>query len=241
MSSPVPLKKDVHAKLKVIESGDFRRYKSMHLIPIVTQDFFTLAAEFALVFVKNGKTEEFIPVAIMGLREGKNLYCQTEQWGAPVAPMSFGSAPFSIARTDPSGEQLIILVDEESPLLSETTGEVLFKDDGEQSDYLQRRIDYLVKFAQLSLTTQEVCKFLAEKNLLATQKVQLQHRPDAQRYNIDGIYTVNEETLNALPDEDFLHMRKQGLLGLIYAHLASLQQLRRISQLQYESDKADVA
>lgn len=241
MSSPVPLKKDTHAKLKVTESGDFRRYKGMHLIPIITQDFFTLAAEFSLVFVKNGKTEEFIPVAIMGLREGQNLYCQSEQWTAPVAPMAFGSAPFSIARTDPTGEQLIVLVDEESPLLSETKGEVLFKEDGERSEYLERRIEYLVKFAQFSANTQEICKFLADKNLLATQKVQLQHRPDAQRYNIDGIYTINEEALNALPDEDFLQMRKQGLLGLIYAHLASLQQLRRISQLQYEADKANAA
>ena len=58
------------------------------------------------------------------------------------------------------------------------------------------------------------------------------------RYNIDGIYVIDEKALNELPDEDFLAFRKQGLLPLIYAHLSSLQQLRRISELQYEADKA---
>ncbi len=238
MSSPVPLQKDKHAKLKVTESSDFRRYKDKHLIPLVIQDFYTLASEFSLVFVKNNDLDEFLPVAIMGLRNGQNLYCRSEHWPAPVAPVNFGNSPFTIARTDDTGDQMIVLVDEESPLLSETTGEALFTESGERSEYLTRRMDALVKVAHQSEDMRAVCKFLADKKLLATQQVQLQHRPDAQRYNIDGIYTVDEKALNALSDEDFLQLRKQGLLALIYAHLASLQQLRRISQMQYEADKA---
>ncbi len=241
MSSPVPLKKDTHAKLKVTESSDFRRYKDSHLIPIVSQDFFSLSAEFPLVFVKKGKTEEFIPVAVMGLKDGQNLYCQSETWTVPVAPMIFGAAPFSIARADPQGDQLVILIEEDSPLLSETTGEPLFKEDGERTDYLQHRIEFMSKYAEQNVNTQAICKFLAEKNLLMTQQVQMQYRPNARRYNIDGIYTISEDALNALPDEDFLQMRKQGLIALIYAHLASLQQLRRISQKQYDADTAATA
>ena len=238
MSSPVPLRKDKHAKLKVVESGDYRRYKGNHLVPIVIQDFFTLAAEFPLVFVKIGKTDEFIPVAMMGLREGQNLYCQTEQWQAGVIPVSFGNAPFTIARVDEKTEQLIVLLDEESPLLSETTGESLFDEKGERSAYLEARIESLIKVAEQTRNTQELCKRLTEKNLLSTQQVQLQHRPDAPRYNIDGIYVVNEIALNELSDEDYLHLRKMGLLPVIYAHLTSLQQLRRVSELQYVADKA---
>lgn len=241
MSAPKPLQNDKHAKLKVIDTADFTRYKDQHLIPIVNVDFFTLAAEFPLVFVKNDNTREFLPVAIMGLQEGKNLYCQTPQWTAPVVPASFGNSPFSLARTDAQGDQLIVLVDESSPLLSETAGEAIFLEDGKKSSYMEHRIKALLDVAQQSLNAREVCKYLAEKKLLATQQVQLQHRPDAKRYNIDGIYTVDETALNALPDEDFLHLRKQGLLALIYAHLASLQQLRRISRLQYEADKAELA
>jgi len=238
MSSPVPLKKDKHAKLKVVESGDYRRFKGNHLVPIVIQDFFTLAAEFPLVFVKIGKSEEFIPVALMGLRDGQNLYCQTAEWKAQVIPVSFGNAPFTISRVDQTSEQLIVLLDEESSLLSETKGEALFDEKGERSAYLETRIESLVKVAEQTRNTQEMCKRLTEKNLLSTQQVQLQHRPDAQRYNIDGIYVVNELALNELSDEDYLQLRKMGLLPVIYAHLASLQQLRRVSELQYVADKA---
>lgn len=238
MSAPVPLQSDKHAKLKVIQSGDYTRYKDKHLIPIVSQDFFTLAAEFPLVFVKNGEAGEFVPVAIMGLKEGQNLYCQTEQWQAQVVPLSFGNSPLIIARADPEGEQYVVLVEESSPLLSESEGEALFTEAGEKTDYLQKRIDFMINIAQQSVQTRNICKLLGEKNLLSTQQVQLRHRPDARTYNIDGIYTVNEEALNGLSDEDFLQLRSKGLLAMIYAHLTSLQQLRRISQLQYEADKA---
>lgn len=238
MSSPQPLRKDKHAKLKVVESGDYRRYKGNHLVPIVIQDFFTLAAEFPLVFVKIGKTEDFIPVAMMGLREGQNLYCQTEEWKARVIPVSFGNAPFTIARVEEESDQLIVLLDEESPLLSETIGQALFDESGERSAYFEARIESLVKVAEQTRNTQELCKRLTEKNLLSTQKVQLQHRSDGALYNIDGIYVVDELALNALSDEDYLHLRTMGLLPLIYAHLTSLQQLRRISELQYVADKA---
>ncbi len=237
MSSIVPLQNDRHGKLKVVQSSDYRRYSKRHLVPIVIQDFFTLAVEFPLVFVKIHRSEEFIPVAMMGLREGVNLYCQTAQWQASVAPISFGNAPFAITRVDEKSDQYLVLVEEDSPLLSETSGEPLFDAPGKRSAYFEGRIESLVKVADQTRNTQELCKRLTEKNLLNTQQVQLQHRPDGMRYNIDGIYTVDETRLNELSDEDYLHLRRMGLLPVIYAHLASLQQLRRLSERQYLADK----
>ncbi len=239
MSDPVPLQNDKHAKLRVINSGDYTRHKGRHLIPIISQDFFSLAAEFPLVFVKDNAVEKFVPVAIMGLREGENLYCQTGEWKAPVVPVRFNNAPFTMTRVDEQGDQLALLIEEDSPLVSETEGEALFKENGERSEYLEQRIEGLLKNAQQTVQTEVICKLFADKDLLSTQQLQLQHRSDAPRYNIDGVYTIDEQKLNALSDEDFLDLRKQGLIPLIYAHLCSLQQLRRISQLQYEADKAN--
>jgi|TARA_B110000483_G_C18169656_1_gene532772 hypothetical protein len=238
MSSPVLMQNDKHANLKATHSGDYTRYKERHLIPIVAQDFFNLASEFPLVFVKNGDSGDFIPVAVMSLREGQNLYCATDQWQALVVPLSFSNAPFSIARTDAEGDQFAVLIDEDSPMLSETEGEPLFKEGGEKTDYLEQRIDSIVHVSQQVQQTQAICKLLVEKNLLTTSQIQLQHRPDGRTYNIDGIYTVNETVLNELTDAEFLELRDKGLIAMICAHLSSLQQLRRISQMQYEADKA---
>ncbi|MDG1024510.1 MAG: SapC family protein [Gammaproteobacteria bacterium] len=238
MSTPVLLKNDKHANLKVIESGDYARYKDQHLIPIISQDFFTLSAEFPLVFVKDSSGNQFVPVAIMGLREGYNLYCQTDQWKAQVVPVRFSNAPFSIVRFDEETDQLAVLIDEDSAQLSTEEGEALFKEDGERTEYLEKKIEFLVQTAQQTVQTDDICKIFAEKDLLVTQQLQLQYRPDAPAYNIGGIYTVDEQKLNALSDEEYLDLRRQGIIPLIYAHLCSLQQLRRISELQYNADKA---
>ncbi|MEC7126562.1 MAG: SapC family protein [Pseudomonadota bacterium] len=238
MSKFVPLAKDQHAKLRVIQSGDYTRYRQQNLIPIVVRDFFTLSAEFPLVFVTNESTEDFMPVAIMGLQEGKNIYCQEEPFPAQVIPVGFGNAPFAITATDEKREQFAVLIDEESSLLSESEGDRVFTDDGEKTEYMEARVEGLVQAAQQHHQTQEITKYLVEKSLLTTQQVRLQHRPDGRLYNIDGIHVVDEQKFNELSDEDFLDMRSRGLVALVYAHLNSLQQLRRVSERQYAADKA---
>ena len=237
MSKFVPLAKDQHANLRVIQSGDYTRFKQQNLIPIVVRDFFTLSAEFPLVFVTNQSTEEFMPVAIMGLQEGQNLYCQVEPFPAQVIPVGFGNAPFAITATDENREQFAVLVDEESHLLSESEGERVFTDDGDKTEYMEARIEGLVQAAQQSQQTQESRSILLKK---------VYSRPSRSNYgigqtrlyNIDGIYVVDEQKFNELSDEDFLDMRSRGLVALVYAHLTSLQQLRRISERQYVADKA---
>ena len=238
MTNHVPLAKDQHANLRVIESGDYTRFKQQNLIPIVARDFFTLSAEFPLVFVTNESSKDFIPVAIMGLQDGQNIYCQEEPFPAHVVPLGFGNAPFAIAAADENREQFVVLVDEDSQLLSETAGQALFNEDGEKTEYMEARIERLVQAAHQNEQTAQVTQYLKDKGLLATQQVKLQHRPDGRLYNIDGIYTVNEQKLNELSDEDFLDMRSKGILSLIYAHLHSLQQLRRVSERQYHADLA---
>ena len=238
MSKYVPLANDKHADLKVINSGDYTRFKEQHLIPIVVRDFYTLSSEFPLVFVTNVQSEEFMPVAIMGLKEGQNLYCQESPFPSQVIPIGFGNAPFAITATDESRDQFAVLVDEDSELLSRTEGNALFNEKGEKTEYMDARVEGLVRAANEREQTTQVCKLLREKELLVTHQVQLQHRPDGQRYSIEGIYTVNEEKLNQLSDEEFLELRKIGLLSMIYAHLTSLQQLRRISERQYLADQA---
>ena len=177
LSKFVPLAKDQHAKLRVIQSGDYTRYRQQNLIPIVVRDFFTLSAEFPLVFVTNESTEDFMPVAIMGLQEGKNIYCQEEPFPAQVIPVGFGNAPFAITATDEKREQFAVLIDEESSLLSESEGDRVFTDDGEKTEYMEARVEGLVQAAQQHHQTQEITKYLVEKSLLTTQQVRLQHRP----------------------------------------------------------------
>ena len=46
MSKFVPLAKDQHANLRVIQSGDYTRFKQQNLIPIVVRDFLPFPLNF---------------------------------------------------------------------------------------------------------------------------------------------------------------------------------------------------
>ena len=105
MSKFVPLAKDQHAKLRVIQSGDYTRFRQQNLIPVVVRDFFTLSAEFPLVFVTNESSEDFMPVAIMGLQEGMiNQACSL----FTLVPVSYLSSPEWVCRrTSGTGPRLL--------------------------------------------------------------------------------------------------------------------------------------
>ena len=71
-----PLSFEKHGKLRLVEQTDFSDHREENLVPVVFQEFSALATEFPLVFVRNKKTGDFMPSALMGLDKGVNLYCQ---------------------------------------------------------------------------------------------------------------------------------------------------------------------
>jgi len=237
-STVVPLNQEKHANVRLIESNDFSRFKNQHLIPVIAQDVFALAAEFPIVFVKNSESDEFVMVALMGLKDNQNLFCQDTEWKSHVAPSSFTSAPLSVALIEKGSDQVVVCIDEDSPLVSQTQGESLFSEDGEKTEYLQKRIESVMRIAEQTVQTQNLCKLFATKNLLSSHQLTIKHREDAPQYLIEGIYTVDDKLLDKMPIEEFADLRKNSLLPLIYAHLTSLNQFRRLSLLQYQADMA---
>ncbi|MBT8146507.1 MAG: SapC family protein, partial [Gammaproteobacteria bacterium] len=67
MAEPVLLNFEKHGKLLLSECRDFSQFKSQHLVPIVFQEFYPLATEFPLVFVRTSSSGDFVPTALMGL------------------------------------------------------------------------------------------------------------------------------------------------------------------------------
>ncbi|QYJ88983.1 SapC family protein [Shewanella halotolerans] len=237
MAKIVPLSTEKHLNIKLTHSNDFSRFNKEHLIPVLAREIPSLAAEFPIVFVKNGETGQFIPVAIMGIEPEVNLYCQSNQWDAPISPIGFSNAPLSIARTSEEGDNVIVCIDEESPMVSEDAGNRLFTDEGERSEYLTARTNALLDVAAMHQQTQAVCQYLADKNLLVSQQLTIKLERSEQKININGVYLIDDKVLNELSDEDFLELRKKGLLPIIYAHRASLNQLSRLIAKQNEFDK----
>ncbi len=237
MSKVAPLHNEKHSQIKVSTSSDYSRFKAQHLIPAVAQDFATLATEFPIVFVKNSETGQFISVAMMGIKEGINLYCQDKSWSSPVTPLGFANAPLSLAKQSESGDELVVCIDEESPLTSNTQGEALFNGDGEQSDYLKQRSQALLNIAEFTQQTQAIAQFFANKGLIVQRQLSVKILDQDEPFVINGLYLIDEKALNDLPSKEFDEIRSKGLLPLIYAHLTSLHQIKRLAIKQNQFDQ----
>jgi len=238
MSNITPLNNQQHAGLKVKDSSDFSRFKAQHLIPISAHEFIPLSAEFSIAFVKNEDTGQFTPVAMMGMKQGVNLYCQSEIWSPSVTPTGFYNAPLALVKKNNEEDDCIVCIDTNSPLISETEGQLLFDVNGEQTDYLKTKTDHLLDVMEKLEQTQAITQYLAKKRLLVlkTLNIDIGHG-NGEKYSLTGLYVINEKVLNELDKEDFNDLREKGLLPLIYAHLSSMHQIARLVKMQIEFDK----
>jgi hypothetical protein len=228
MTTLTPLNAQQHSQLKVANSTDYSRFSNEQLIPVVIQEMPALASQFPIVFVKNSETGQFLPVAIMGCKNGVNLYCQDKQWDSPVTPMGFANYPFKLAAKSEQEQEFMVCIELTSPLVNETNGQALFLDNGEKSEYLSQKSDALVDSAQMSQQTQKVSKMFADRRLFVSKQLTLKLAGDDIPVQLDGIFLIDEKALNALSSEDFEELRTMGLLPSIYAHLASLNQIARL-------------
>ena len=237
MKKIVPLTYEKHGRLRLIEQRDFSGHREENFVPVVFQEFSAMATEFPLVFVRNKKTGDFMPSALMGLDQATNLYCQTATWQPTFIPTSFTLEPFAVTQLGSGVGDSEIALDQNSPLLSETSGEKLYLEDGAATDYLKAKKENVVKITEQSLQAVEICRYLAEKKLLVSRTLKLQYSEESRKYEIEGVFVIDDNIIKNLPDKEFRELRDRGLLAMIYAHLVSLQQIHRLSRLQYQFDK----
>ncbi len=227
-----PLHNVTHAKTKIKNGINLEFMKTQHLVPIVAHEFSRIANEYPIVFVKNSETEEFQPVAMLGLEPGENLLIKDDKWQGLYVPHALTRYPLLLSANPQDEKQLLVGIVESSDLVNDEDGQALFDEKGEETEYLKRRKDSLMAFYEFSHVTAAFSKFLAEKELLTLQTLTLDIK--GEKREINGIYLIDEKKLNEMTDEEFLEIRKRGFLGPIYSFLTSMHQVNRIARLKAE-------
>ncbi len=224
----MPLHPDQHSKLKVRSGAEFHLVEKEHIIPLVVHEFVPASTDMPIVFVKNTDTGEFQAVAMLGVKPGENLYVEDGKWLGMYVPAILSQAPFRLVPNQHNRDQLMLAINEESSLVSKEEGELLFNDKGELTDYLNRRKKGIETYFEHTQITQAFLKLMAELELFVERTLNIDMND--QKINLSGLYFIDEEKLGALPDEKFLDLKKRGFLPVIYAHLISLNQMRRLGQ-----------
>jgi hypothetical protein len=209
------------------------RYGSKQLLPLASWEFAAkqnlaplLAAEFSqaahcypIVFVKN--QEEVSAFAMLGLKPGENLLLDVKkQWLVKYVPAVFRRYPFIMARVSEDKDEYVLCVDEESGLIADEGGTLLFDKDGNKSEALEKAMGFSAEYQKQVPLGQMFCALLQELDLLSPFNLNLE---DGEKtLKLEGLLRIDEQKLNELSDEDFLKLRSKGVFPLIYAHLFSL-------------------
>lgn len=226
----VPINKERHAGKKVRASEDFRFASKFHLAYVTIHEFARAAASYPLVFLEDKESDQFRPVALMGLDAGENLFVDSQgQWAGSYIPAIIRRYPFALTKAA-EADRFIVCVDEASDLLSDTEGAALFDEQGNATQVVENVKRYLSELQQMDTLTHEFSRLLVQNNLLTPLNMRVNAANQVR--NITGCYVINEERLNNFNDVKFNEFRQKGYLPAIYAHLISLSQIERLADLK---------
>ncbi len=230
--NPQPLNPEQHAGLGVKQIDEpFGFLRTAHAVPVTVTEFGMTAASFPIIFVG----DDYTPVAVMGVRQGENLYVTEKGQTEPdfYVPAFVRRYPFVFAN-DNQGDRLLLCIDRDAPMVTNQPDVPLFEN-GEPSGFTQNAIEFCKEFERQRRSTAEFTDLikrlgLFEQKSVAFQPRDLQGNPNGEQQKIADYWAIDEEKLNALSDEQFKELRANGAHGAIYAHMISLLNWQRVIQ-----------
>lgn len=208
MSNIAILNTVAHRNLRVQPTGD----ESKNFVPVIVGEFPHLVTHYPIFLTKNAETGAFYAGALLGFDPGENLF--REDGLNVYRPLDLQRGPFVAA-----GEELGIDLD--NPRVG--SGEPLFTEAGEPTAYLQSIMGLFREVIPGLERTKVFISTLLNHKLIEPIEVTLNF--DDKPRVLDGLYTINKDTLRDLPDAAVLDLFRRNYLQLIYLMIASLKQI----------------
>ncbi|HKB63030.1 MAG TPA: SapC family protein [Burkholderiales bacterium] len=226
-SEIVPLRKD--QKVRLPARGALPEFcRRVNAVPISYSEFGVACRDYPLAFITTDRGRTFIPVGVLGVTGGENLFLRDGRWdGSVYLPAYLRRYPFCMARvTLDSVEQADRLICVEKTFLSDD-GERMFDDKGTAFPRWQP-IEKLLQEYETDLERgREMCAILADYALLEPFTLQGSLR-EGGAMNLGGMHRVDERKLEFLNAAQHKNLIRKGIMGRIYAHLISLENFARL-------------
>jgi len=213
---------------------------SQHAVPL-TIDEFVSAQRFVPIIFSSGA--DSVPLALMGLNEGVNVFVDDEGKlrGPAYVPAYVRRYPWMLAKLRPDSEELSLCFDPTSSAIGAfEEGTALFQD-GKPSELTQGVLKFCEDFEQAAARTSQFVRELQEMDLLMDGEVSIQTPVNEQPFVYRGFRMINEEKLRDMRGDQLRKINQNGMLPLIYAHLFSLQLMREIFETQVSQGKGPIA
>ncbi|HEX8584269.1 MAG TPA: SapC family protein [Allosphingosinicella sp.] len=231
-----PLSSQLHGDLRTRPSDKAPYFANSHAIPI-TVDEFVSAQRFCPIVFSTGDNP--VPLALMGLNEGVNVFCDAEGklLGEAYVPAYVRRYPFMLARLQPDAQELSLCFDPNSDLVGNFEDGSLLFEDGKPSEATNNILKFCEEFEMSAQRTVAFVTELKAADLLMDGEVSIQPTDAEQPFIYRGFQMVNEEKMRDLRGDELRKMNQNGMLPLIIAHLFSLSLMREVFGKQMQQGK----
>jgi hypothetical protein len=228
----VALNRDRHQKLRMEPLPDHYAFAAKtNAVLLASTELAEAARDHPIVFV-GPQGGPFALAALVGLRNNENLLVdETGKWDPQTYIPAFARRyPFVLAEGEDKSV-LTVCVDEAYAGLNEQRGEALFDEQGRETEYLKRVLDFLRAFHADMQRTRDFAARLHELGLLVSKVLTIEQQRDGRtdRQLLEGVWVVDEEKLRGIDDARIVEIFRNGYMGWIYAHLLSLGNVRRLA------------
>ena len=237
----VPLDPAQHRRWRIHQPQvDWSVAAGLNAVFVPAAEFGDLCREYPILFVRAGNDPQgkpqVAPIVALGLAPQENLYLQGRAWRALYVPALLRAYPFAMAVVG-NPQRLALSIDTAWSGWSQTEGQPLYDDAGQPGEYLKGMAQQLERFEAEVQRTRGLGQLLLDKDLLRAMRFDAD-LPDGQKLKVEGFLSVDEKQLAALGDADLLSLQRSGALALIYAHLFSIGNLRKLAHWRAEGSAA---
>lgn len=220
--NPVQLDNNTHRDLRIVTTRGATWGDDLMTTPVFPNEFRDVQAIYPIVFQPADNGPGMQPVALLGLRNGENLFLEPHGWDATYIPLALERGPFMIGR---GGSELTIHVDMDSPRIGRGEGEPVFLEHGATTDHLERMNSVLAAIHQGVEATAPFVAALLRHDLIESFALDIE-AADGSQNRLAGFHTINEERLARLDPSAIAELHAQGWLVAIFMVIASTTHFR---------------
>jgi hypothetical protein len=225
----VPLQKTHRVRMPPGATPAFCR--RLNALAISLAEFTVAARDYPIVFATLDGGKSFAPVIVVGLDRESNLFVDASgEWDRTAYfPAFVRRYPFCISKLyvdgEPKSERVVCVA---SASIDSEEGIELFDATGGPTPRWQDAERLLAEFEADLDRTAQMCAALARMQLLEPFTIQVLAE-DRSQVKLDGMHRVSEARLRDLKAASHKMLVTKGIMGLVYAHLHSLENFTRLA------------
>jgi hypothetical protein len=225
MNRLIALNSAAHRHLRVDPAQVLAQASRLNMLPVVLGEFLKLCVHYPIVLTKNGSTGQFTCIALFGFDKHENLFWKGDRWDALYVPLHVARQPFFLG----ADQDKVVCIDMMNSAVTQAQGDRLFDEQGSETPYLQQVKQTLSALLEGEEQTDRFIRKLLALELIRPMRLEIEF-VNRQKQRVEGLYTIDEARLKALPAEVIVELHGLNYLAPMYTMLASLGHIYSLVQ-----------